>query len=89
MKSATDRFESLKGGGFLKGSVAGLSEMFLGWRSLLLGCGGTVVGFSGVVNPLLDYGILMRLAMLGIGIVSLTLAVASWRYMKGSSGRNA
>lgn len=88
MKSVSNWFESLRGGGFLKGSAAGLSEMLLGWRSLFLGCVGTVVGFSSVVNPLLPFGIFIRLAMLGIGFVSLALAVASWRHMKRSDQRN-
>ncbi|MFJ8313485.1 MULTISPECIES: hypothetical protein [unclassified Streptomyces] len=79
MKSVSKWLDSLKGGGFIKGSAAGLSEMFLGWRSLLLGCGGTLLGFVGAIT---NNGIGTRLALLAIGIVSLPLAIASWRYMK-------
>ncbi|MFJ5678290.1 hypothetical protein [Streptomyces sp. NPDC093097] len=74
---------SLKGGGFAKGSVAGLGEMlgemFLGWRSLFLGCLGTFAGFVGAIT---NDGLAIRMAALGIGSVSLALAWVTWRYMK-------
>ncbi|MFG3286529.1 hypothetical protein [Streptomyces sp. NPDC048111] len=79
MKVLTQWITSLRGGGFVKGSAAGLGEMFLGWRSLLLGCGGTVLGFVGALT---NNGVGTRLMLLALGLVSLPVAVVSWRHMK-------
>lgn len=70
----------LRSEGFIKGSAA-VREMFLGWRSLLLGCGGTILGFVGSIT---NDGIGVRLLLLAMGIVSLPLAILSWKpAMKG------
>lgn len=83
MKSREKWWTSLQGGGFLKGSAAGLSEMFLGWRSLFLGCGGTVVGFVGAIT---NSGLTTRLTLVAVGFASLPLAAVSWKYMKRQQG---
>ncbi|MFJ9890935.1 hypothetical protein ACIQRW_34525 [Streptomyces sp. NPDC091287] len=71
--------ESLRGGGFLKGSAAGVSDMLLGWRSLFLGLLGTVGGFVGAIT---NSGVTARLTLVAIGCVSVVLAAVSWKYMK-------
>ncbi|MFC5721006.1 hypothetical protein ACFP1Z_12590 [Streptomyces gamaensis] len=79
----TEKESSLRGGGFIKGSVFGLGEMLggmlLGWRSLFLGCCGTVAGFGGAIT---NSGLATRMTLLGIGCVSLVLAWVSWKHMK-------
>ncbi|MFD7336681.1 hypothetical protein ACFV98_11840 [Streptomyces violascens] len=79
MGSRESYWDSLKGGGFVKGSAAGLGEMFLGWRSMLLGCGGTVGGLGGVIT---QGGIAAKSASLGIGCAPLALALVTWKHMK-------
>lgn len=87
MTSRDSGRESLRGGGFLRGSAVGLSEMLLGWRALVLGSGGTLAGFVGAFT---NNGVTTRLALIAIGCVSLVLAVVSWRYMKRQQNeRNA
>ncbi|MFG2559887.1 hypothetical protein [Streptomyces sp. NPDC048496] len=78
MKKSENK-RTLQGGAFLKGSAAGLSEMLLGWRSLFLGCGGTLAGFIGAIT---NKGLTTRLTLVAIGCVSLALAAVSWKYMK-------
>ncbi|MEU9111130.1 hypothetical protein AB0D04_04820 [Streptomyces sp. NPDC048483] len=83
MANKENWLNSLKGGGFIKGSAVGLGEMlggmFLGWRSLLLGCCGTIAGFIGAVT---NSGLVTRIALLGIGGASLVLTWVTWKYMK-------
>ncbi|MEU2434382.1 hypothetical protein ABZ611_33730 [Streptomyces sp. NPDC007861] len=79
---------STKSGKFTKGFINTVSAMLLGWRMLLLSCGGVLVGFSSIVNPLLSLGVFERLLMLGLGIASLALAIASYTYMKNSNKWN-
>ncbi|MEU8623887.1 hypothetical protein [Streptomyces sp. NPDC048669] len=87
MKKRESKWEALQGGGFLKGSAAGLSEMLLGWRSLFLGVCGTLGGFAGAVT---GEGIVERLVLVVIGCVSLVLAAVSWKYVKRQQNeRNA
>lgn len=87
MTNRENKRESLKGGGFLRGSADGLSDMFLGWRALLLGCGGTLAGFIGAIT---NNGITTRWVLIAIGCVSLFLATVSWKYMKSQQkGRNS
>ncbi|UQA94474.1 hypothetical protein [Streptomyces halobius] len=83
MTNKENWLNSLKGGGFIKGSAAGLGEMlgnmFLGWRSLLLGCCGTVAGFVGAVT---NSGLTTRITLLAIGSASLALTWVTLKYMK-------
>ncbi|WP_159041292.1 hypothetical protein [Streptomyces sp. WM4235] len=81
MNAISRWFESMQGGGFVKGSSAGLREVLLGWRSLFLGGCGMLLGFGGAMA---NDGIGVRLVLLGIGIVSVPLTVASWKQMKKS-----
>ncbi len=68
-------WNSLQGGGFIKGSAYQL----LGQRSLFLGICGLVAGFGGAVNLV---GIAKRLLFLAVGSVSLVLTVFSWKAVK-------
>ncbi|MFF4404286.1 hypothetical protein ACFY2W_18050 [Streptomyces sp. NPDC001262] len=83
MANKENWLNSLKGGGFAKGSIFGLGEMLgemlLGWRSLFLGCLGTVAGFVGAIT---NNGLTIRMVGLGIGSASLVLAWVTLKYMK-------
>ncbi|GGP51573.1 hypothetical protein GCM10010214_25810 [Streptomyces abikoensis] len=83
MVNKESRLDSRKGGGFKKGPAAGLGEMLgnvlLGWRSLFLGCAGTVAGFVGAVT---NSGLATRAVLLAIGVASLALAWVTLHHMK-------
>ncbi|RII11844.1 hypothetical protein DSC45_28430 [Streptomyces sp. YIM 130001] len=71
-------FDSLRGGGFIKGSAAALGDVFLGGRMLLVGCIGTLGGFASAIT---NSGIGERLGFFGLGCVCLVLARLSWRHV--------
>ncbi|MFF4948622.1 hypothetical protein ACWC2K_34620 [Streptomyces chattanoogensis] len=83
MTNKENWLNSLKGRDFMKGSTGGLGEMLgkmlLGWRSLFLGCCGTVAGFVGAIT---NSGLVTRVVLLGIGSASLVLTWLTLKHMK-------
>lgn len=79
MTNNGNRKDSQKGGHSASRLTTELGKLFLGWRSLLLGCGGTVAGFVGAIT---NSGIGMRISLLAIGCGSLALALGTLKFME-------
>ncbi|GAA2688031.1 hypothetical protein [Streptomyces lunalinharesii] len=74
-----NRQDSQKSGRSASRLTTELGKLFLGWRSLFLGCCGTVAGFVGAIT---NSGIGVRISLLAIGCASLALAVGTLKFME-------
>lgn len=88
MKPMNPWLNSTKSGRATKRVINAASPIIFDWRSLFLACIGVLGGFGTSVSPISGLGIGGRLVAAGIGVASLALAIACYKYMKNSNKWN-